>query len=263
MNEKAVPVINYSDDGTGKCIVLLHGFLESDDIWNDYVDKLSEHYRVICVDLPGHGLSSVLADEHSMDMMAEEVYNILEILGVRKILLVGHSMGGYVSCAFAAKYPELLKGLVLLHSQAADDSDEEKLNRDRTIEIVEKDKASFIAQFTPSLFAPANLEKFQKEVDALKAIALDTPKEGILAALRGMKSRRNHVETIKELKIPVMVIAGDQDSRIPLEKIKGQFGSSPHIRLEVIKGCGHMGFVEASAQVLQLIQEMAQKAFKK
>ena len=196
-------------------------------------------------------------------MMAEEVHNILEILGVNKCVMVGHSLGGYVSLAFASKHPSFLKGLVLLHSHAEDDNEEEKLFRDRTVEIVEKDKSSFIAQFTPSLFAPDNVEKHKKEIEWLKSIALENPKEGITAALKGMRNRANHLETVKKLKMPVLVIAGDQDSRIPLEKVKKQFAAIKTVKLEIIKNCGHMGFVEAGDTVFDLIRSLLQKVYKK
>lgn len=97
-------------------MVLLHGFLEDGTIWDRYVDHLSKKYFLIVLDLPGHGKSGVVAKTHSMELMAEAVYELLQLLKIDTVVLVGHSMGGYVSLAFAEMHPETLSGLVLLNS---------------------------------------------------------------------------------------------------------------------------------------------------
>ncbi|MFC2114478.1 alpha/beta fold hydrolase [Bacteroidota bacterium] len=259
--EKQAPEIFFIDEGNGEAIVLLHGFLETHEIWNNYIEKLSGKYRVLAIDLPGHGRSSVLGEELSMDQIAEEVFIILEILGIHKCILVGHSMGGYAAIQFAAKYSRLLKGLVLFHTQVEADTEEEKMNRDRTIRIVEQDHLDFVSNFTIQLFAPENVEPFKKEIDFLKTIAINTPKEGVIAALQGMKNRQDNLETLKKLRIPVLLIAGDMDSRIPVEKVKKQVEQAPKVRLEILHGVGHMGFVEAELETLKLIRNFADSNF--
>lgn len=252
-----VPEIKYQEYGQGKTIVFLHGFLESSTIWEDFAQELSAQYRIFTIDLPGHGGSAVLAEEHSMELMAEEVKNILEIEGIQKILLIGHSMGGYVSLAFAEKYPDMLKGLVLFHSQAAADSEETKKNRDRTIEIVEKDKISFIKNFIPDLFAPDNRKILNKEIDVLIDTALKTPKEGVIAALKGMKNRKDRTHVIKSPKFPVMFIAGKHDTRVPLDLILEQVDNSEKAVVMIFEDCSHMGYLEARDETLEVIYDFA------
>lgn len=256
-NDNPVPEIKYQEYGQGKTIIFLHGFLESSAIWEDFAQELSAEYRIFTIDLPGHGGSGILAEEHSMELMAEEVKNILEIEGVQKILLVGHSMGGYVSLAFAENYPEMLKGLILFHSQAAADSEETKNNRDRMIELVENDKISFIKNFIPELFSPDNRKILKKEIDVLIDTALKTPKEGIIAAIKGMKSRKDRTHVIKSPKFPLMFIAGKHDSRAPLDLILEQVDKSENAVVMIYEDCGHMGYLEARNETLEVIYDFA------
>jgi len=261
--ERKAPEIFFIDDGQGDAIVFLHGFLESHEIWDKFTDKLNGKYRIISLDLPGHGRSSVVSDNQSMEMIAEEVKTILEILGIHKCLLVGHSMGGYAAIDFASKYSRLLRGLVLFHTHVEADSDEDKINRDRTIEIVEKDHLEFLGNFTETLFAKDNLEKFPTEINNLKQIAISTSKEGAISSLRGMRDRNDHLASLTKLRIPVLMIAGDQDSRIPIDKVKKQANAAPKVRLEILHGTGHMGFVEAEKESFKLIKEFAESVFQK
>jgi len=262
MNKKA-PEICYSDEGNGQVIVFLHGFLESNEIWNEYAEKLSENYRVISIDLPGHGNSSLIDKVHSMELMATEVRNILEISGINKCILVGHSMGGYVSVEFAAKYPQFLKGLILLNSHAGADTDEEKTNRNRVIEIVKQNHIEFITSFYLGLFAPGNAELYPDEIEKLKETGKKMSADAVVAALAGMRDRHDHVKTLEEIKIPAMLISGEKDPRINPVRVVGQLKNAPQIRHEIIKNSGHLGFIESRDEVFVLIGNFAQQVYKK
>jgi pimeloyl-ACP methyl ester carboxylesterase len=253
----SVPEIKYQEYGQGKTIVFLHGFLESSAIWEDFAQELSAKFRIFTIDLPGHGGSGVLAEEHSMELMAEEVKNILEIEGIQKIMLVGHSMGGYVSLAFAEKYPQMVKGLIMFHSQAAADNDETKKNRDRTIGIIENDKTSFIKNFIPELFAPDNRKLLNKEINVLIDSAVKTPKEGIIAAIKGMRNRKDRTHVIKAPGFPVLFLAGKHDTRAPLDQILEQVDHSEKAMVMIFEDCGHMGYLESRDQTLEVIYDFA------
>ena len=109
--------INYSDSGKGNTIVLLHGYLESSEVWNGFETRLAEFFRVVSIDLPGHGLSSVYGEVHTMEFMATAVKEIVDSLNIKKVFLTGHSLGGYVALAFLELYPDNLSGYCLFHSQ--------------------------------------------------------------------------------------------------------------------------------------------------
>src|SRR5690606_4982303 len=126
--------------GTGNPLVLLHGFLESSKIWEPFIPGLSVKRQVICIDLPGHGRSGLLGEVHSMELMADVVKAVLDHLEINSATLLGHSMGGYVSLAFCEKFPNSAAGVVLMNSTPQEDSAEKKLNRDRSVSVVKRNK---------------------------------------------------------------------------------------------------------------------------
>jgi pimeloyl-ACP methyl ester carboxylesterase len=247
--------LNYRVEGTGKPVVLLHGFLENLHIWDDFSAFLQPGLQVIAVDLPGFGKSSVFGENHTMPFMAEAVNAVLKAENISKAALVGHSMGGYVSLAFAKKFPEAVQALVLFHSHAAGDDDQGRQNRSRTIDVVKKDHKDFIAKFIPLLFAEENVPRFSGEIDRLREVSLQTSKEGVVAALAGMRDREDHLKTLKTAPFPLLFVVGKQDSRIPLEKIVPQLTLPPYAEAVVLDKTGHMGFVEAPGKIFPVVKD--------
>jgi len=252
-------MLNYTDKGKGKTIVFLHGFTESLSIWDDFSEELSKKYRVICIDLPGHGKSPCLGEVHLMEDMAAAVDEVLTSLDTGTVMLVGHSMGGYVSLSYAEKFPEKTKALCLFHSQAAADSPEAKANRVRTIEVVKNNHIDFINNFIPDLFAPSYREALKTAIDKMKNDASTyLTKVSIIAALEGMRQREDKYKFLSETEIPVLFIAGKQDTRIPLEKVAEQMMLPKHAE-SLILDIGHMGYLEAPQITLNTIDCFASK----
>ena len=251
--------INYTDNGTGKVIVLLHGFTESLKIWTGFATKLSKKYRVITIDLPGHGKSDCFDKVHTMDLMADVIHAVLRKLKVGKCLMVGHSMGGYVTLAFAAKYPKMLKGFSLFHSHCFPDTSAEQENRNRTIAIVSQDKFSYVAQFIPSLFPVEVHKKFSKQIERLIQRASKMEKEGVVAALAGMKVRKDQSELLKNTLLPVLFILGQKDSRAPVARLWEMIAMPAVSEVLLLRGCGHMGYIEASCETFNALQGFARK----
>ncbi len=246
--------INYSEKGEGNAVVFLHGFLESKEIWDDYSEILSKEYKVICIDLPGFGETKIFREIHSMKFMAEAVKTVLVNLDIKECLMVGHSMGGYVTLEFLKLFPEYLKGIVMFHSHAADDNKKAKVNRDRMIKIVEEDRKGFITQFISDLFAPENTEKHKKQIKQLIEKSNQTKNEGIIAALKGMKERTDKLDLLSETEIPVKYILGKKDSRIPLERAIKQIVLPVHSEVMILGDVGHMGFIEAREKTLKALK---------
>ena len=145
MKEKflmAGPVaLHIADSGIGdKCVVLLHGYLESMYVWDDFTPLLTPKVRVVTVDIPGHGISQVSGEIHTMEYIADVIHDMLDAMGIEKITLVGHSMGGYVAMAMLERHPEMVEGIVMLHSTPYADSDEKKANREREIKLIKSGK---------------------------------------------------------------------------------------------------------------------------
>jgi pimeloyl-ACP methyl ester carboxylesterase len=251
--------INYTDQGKGKVIVLLHGFTESLRIWTSFAAQLSVKYRVIAIDLPGHGKSDCLGAIHGMELMADVVFALLKKLRIGKCMMVGHSMGGYIALAFAEKYPERLHGFSLFHSHCFADTSAEQENRNRTIGIVNHDKFSYVAQFIPSLFPVEVHKKFSRQIERLIQRASKMPKEGVIAALEGMKNRKDMSSLLKTTRLPVLFILGLKDSRVPATRLWEMISLPAVSEILLLRDCGHMGYIESPEKTYGAIAGFAKR----
>lgn len=250
--------INYSDSGDGKVIVLLHGFMESQHIWNLFVNELSDHFRVITIDLPGHGRSEVISEIHTMELLADMVHHLLKNLDVGKCIMFGHSMGGYVTLAFAEKYQEMLKGFSLFHSHAFEDTEEGKINRERSIEFVKKDKTNFLTMFISDLFSQESQVKHKVIIEKMIAEAKKMTREGIIASLAGMKLRPSRAHVLKKTKVPVLFIIGLLDIRFPVDRAWEMIRLPKYSRVLILRDVAHMGFIEAPEETLTAVRQFAE-----
>lgn len=247
----------YSDQGEGTCMVLLHGYLETRKIWNDFVKQFPKGFRLICIDLPGHGESGTWGNQHLMDDLAESVLAVLMAEQLEKIFLVGHSMGGYVCMAFAGLFPESLLGYSLLHSTCFADSDEKKQNREREISLVLCHKKRQIINVNiPKAFAEDNLERLEAEVEFAKGIALENREEGIVAILNGMKDRPDRTSVLQDPAIPLLLIGGLKDNYIPEEVFERLVSLAPHATVLRLSDSGHMGFIEEPEAIVRALVQM-------
>jgi pimeloyl-ACP methyl ester carboxylesterase len=253
--------IHYTLQGKGRVVVLLHGFMESMEIWKNLARKLSSEFTVVCIDLPGHGRSDSLQPVHSMELMADAVNAVLKELGATSCLMAGHSMGGYVTLAFAERHPRKIKGFSLFHSHAAADTPEAQQNRDRTIKVIEKDKKGFIQSFIPDLFDPQNVSRYKQEIHLLTLSAASMPEEAIIAVLEGMKVRIDRIHVLANTSVPVQFIIGKNDSRIPMQVIMPQTVLPGQAEITIVDNVGHMGFIEASKETYLAISCFARKVF--
>ena len=249
--------ISYSDQGKGIAIVLLHGFLENQTMWNEFIDELSKRNRVITIDLLGHGATECLGYVHSMEDQADMVHHVLIELNIRKVILIGHSMGGYVALAFAELFPEYVKGLVLMNSTARADSAERKANRDRAIKAVKKDYTAFVRLSIANLFSEDNRNKMTDEIDRVKLEALQTHLQGIIAALEGMKIRKDREVLLHQTNFAKMLILGRKDGVLQYEENVTQIEGT-NMQLISLPD-GHMSHIENKAEVLKVIADFIKK----
>jgi pimeloyl-ACP methyl ester carboxylesterase len=204
-------IVSYSDTGKGGAVVLLHGYLENSTMWKKFVPELSKKYRIIAIDLLGHGQTEPLGYVQTMEDNADVVHAVLHELRIRKAILVGHSMGGYVALAFAELYPENVKAIALVNSTSKADSEERKVNRDRAIVAVKKSYTSFVRMSIANLFSEDNRERLAEEIEQVKVEALKTPLQGIVASLEGMKIRKDREVLLHFGHFPILLVLGKKD----------------------------------------------------
>lgn len=248
--------IFYNDTGKGLPVVLLHGYLETSGIWDSFAAKLSERFRVITIDLPGHGSSDSFGVTHTMEFMASAVRKLLENAGLKKVFLTGHSMGGYVTLAYLDQYPGSLSGYCLFHSQPFPDTPETIEKREKEIALVEEGKRElFIPASISRMYASSNLKMFAESVHHSEESASKLDGEGIIAVLKGMIERPSRLQVMEKSNVPGLWILGAQDNYIPCESMQKRVSLPANARLVVLEKSGHMGFIEEEELSLKILSD--------
>ncbi len=251
----AETALRISDTQKGNTtVVLLHGYLESLEIWGDFMKELASRYRVLAIDLPGMGISQVRGEVHTMEFLADVLKGVLDKQGIGRCFVVGHSLGGYVAEAFAAKYASMMQGLVLFHSTPNPDTEEKKKDRNREIELVRADKKELIAeQFAPKGFAPKNRERLRAAIEQLSELIVMSDSDGVVAILNGMIQRVDQNEMLRNLKVPQLFVFGREDEFIPAATAELISAAQPQAEIAWLDHSGHMGFVEEPEQSLEIL----------
>lgn len=237
--------------GLHTALVLLHGYCGSSAYWEKIVDEMAASIRIIAPDARGHGVSSSPEDPtYTMEMFAEDLAGLLDALGIKKAIVLGHSLGGYITLAFAERYPDRLDAFGLIHSSPLPDSETAKENRDKAVAAIEADGVGkFVDGLIPKLFAQDRLDDMEPELRRCKTIGYATSKHGAMATARGMKARPDRRSVIQESQLPVLLVAGAQDGIIPtVNTFVAIGGKTTKVELEQ---AGHMSMQECSAQLAE------------
>lgn len=245
--------IAYYSEGKGDPVVLLHGFCEDSAIWEGYAQGLPD-CRLIRIDLPGFGASQYLPGASISDM-AEAVHGIVVSLVSTPVILIGHSMGGYVSLAFAERYPYLLRGLGLFHSHPFADLEEKKAGRNKSIAFIDQHgHVPFVRQLIPGLFSPDYVAQHPNRVNYLIDRAGGYGAEAITTALAAMRDRPDRSHVLQGLNVPVLFIIGLLDSAIPHSQSMEQTYLPAVADIQLLDEVAHMGMWEAPEKSLRIIR---------
>ncbi len=243
--------IFYTDQGKGNPIVFLHGFLENSSMWDTFLPELTKNYRIICIDLLGHGKSECIGYIHTMHNFSSAVYQVISKLQLEEITIIGHSMGGYVGLAFAKAYPKKIKALCLLNSTPEADFEERKQLRIRANTMAKTQFEQLVRMSFINLFDPTTKETYTKDIEYALTEALQTPVQGYIASNDGMRLREDSSLFWKTASFKKGMILGESDWIIEAQEQKEKFAS--HLDLfEIIKG-GHMSHISNRKQVLNLL----------
>jgi pimeloyl-ACP methyl ester carboxylesterase len=240
-----MPRIFHTDQGSGSVVVLIHGFPLTGQIWERVASSLASKHRVITIDLPGFGKSEMPGTDFTIDDIGKQVVALLKSLEIKSCTLVGHSLGGYVALAMINKSTELFSKLILFHSTPHADTEEKKQNRNKVLEFIERNGVvAFTGAFVPPLFADAA----NKEIDNIRKLAVASSKEAVIGYTKAMRDRPERIAVLQEFHRPVLIVAGEKDSVIPVEALKKLEDVSPTISVKVLAESGHMAMVEKPAE---------------
>ena len=243
-------------------LVFLHGFAESREIWADLLAGLPAHYRVLALNLPGHGTNIHDVRDYSMEAQARYVAEKLTAAGTEKTVLVGHSMGGYVALAFAERWPERVAGLALINSSAFADSEEKKASRAKNVAFVERHGvAKFMESFIRPLFAPVHREALTAQRELLEEIGKATPAATIIGGMRAMAARPDRTHVLREARFPVLLVAGKEDVAVPLEQSVALAPLAPVAHALFLADVGHLAYLEQPERTRRAVADFAAGIF--
>lgn len=229
----------YTDEGQGPVLLFVHGFPLNGDTWSGQLDAFKAANRVIAPDLPGFGASEPGADPASMTRYAESLFTLCQHLETGPVVMVGHSMGGYIALAFARAYPLFLRGLVLVSTQAgADESDVAAARRETATKVQAGGFGELVQGLTPKMVSAAPSD--QDMIQAVHNIMLTSSPAGVVAALLAMADRSDQRGHLDELRIPTLVMTGADDRLIPPGESADLALGIVGAELVVIPGAGHL-----------------------
>ena len=248
--------IHFKERGKGFPLILIHGFCETNEIWDSFAERLSSDFRVITPDLPGFGKSPLPNKEISLIGVAATLNNWLHQIEIRECLVIGHSLGGYVTLSMVAQEPALIAGFGLFHSTTFPDSEEKKQNRNKVFDFVDKNGVlPFVDTFVSGLF----YRQDNPFIEKVHSIASQTRKETLMAYTLAMRDRPDSTSLLTSYEGDSFFLAGRYDSLIPYSVIEEQSRISRRSVLQILENSGHMGMFEDVETAYKAVQSFGFK----
>jgi pimeloyl-ACP methyl ester carboxylesterase len=268
VSEVVDKIINYGSspiffriEGEGFPVVLIHGFAEDGTIWQNQIAYLAKSFKLIIPDLPGSGNSPFNSRSETIDDLADCINFILDKEQISACIIIGHSLGGYITLAFAEKYPEKLKAFGLFHSTAYADSEEKKLARKKGIEFIKKyGSGDFIKQSVPNLFADDLNQKKPEIVNELIERYNNFNPDSLVSYYDAMMKRPDRTQQLKSFKKPVLFIAGEKDKAVPIEHSLQQSYLPELCYFHILMGAAHMGMFETVNLSNEIVNDFLKQA---
>ncbi|WP_425613756.1 alpha/beta fold hydrolase [Anatilimnocola sp. NA78] len=243
--------------GTGRPLLLVHGFPLDHSMWQGQISALASDYRVIAPDLRGFGQSSVTSGTATMQQYADDLAGLLDALKITEpVVFCGLSMGGYVAWQFFARHRQKLAALIVCDSRAVADNEKAAAGRVETAAKVEKEGAKVVADaMLPKLFPASAVEAKAEFVTKTQEVMLSAPPAGVAAALRGMAERPDFTSQLPKIDVPTLILCGEEDAIAPAAEMKSIAGAIPGGKFVGIAGAGHMAPLEKPVEVNKALRE--------
>jgi pimeloyl-ACP methyl ester carboxylesterase len=253
-------ILRYDCLGEGLPVMLVHGFGEDGNVWNEVATSLSADYQIIIPHLSGSYLSPIdnlsIVENLSMESMAKDLHKILDTEKIDQVVMLGHSMGGYITLAFAEKYENKLRAFGLIHSTSYADSDTKKEARLKSIEFLKNNSTqSFLEVATPNLFGVQYKETHPEKINELIERASQITEASMMAYLRAMRKRKDRTDILKKTKKPVFFCIGMQDNAVNHQDAIEQSKLPANTEVLILEEAGHQGMMEAPEKLTEAIRK--------
>ncbi|HSL46478.1 MAG TPA: alpha/beta fold hydrolase [Anaerolineales bacterium] len=242
----------YERRGRGTPLLLIHGFPLDHHLWDEVVPLLEDRFDIILPDLRGFGESSTVDSFYSMEDYALDLVGLLDHLGIQQAAIAGHSMGGYVALAFARLFPERVRGLALVSSQVVADTEERKQGRyNSAAEVAEHGIGSVVESMAPKFTSDSRLQAFARD-------SMERQQPGAyIGALKAMAERMDSTRLLASFKFPVVLVHGDADVLIPVDKAREVKAALPEAHLVEVPDAGHMPMMEEKEKTAEALKHLA------
>jgi pimeloyl-ACP methyl ester carboxylesterase len=250
-------LLNVVQEGSGRPLLLVHGFPLDHSMWEGQIDALADQYRVIAPDLRGFGQSCVTPGTVTMQEYADDLAALLKAMHINEpVIFCGLSMGGYIGWQFVARHADKLAALIVADSRAVADNEKAAAGRLETAAKVEKEGTQVVADaMLPKLFPAREIERNAPFVQATKEVMLAAPRSGVAAALRGMAQRPDFAKELPKIKVPTLILCGAEDAIAPPAEMEQIAAAIPGARYVSIAGAGHMAPLEKPTEVNKAIRD--------
>ncbi|HMS85260.1 MAG TPA: alpha/beta fold hydrolase [Nitrospira sp.] len=247
----------FNDQGIGFPIVFLHAFPLNRSMWTEQENALSSQFRVMTIDLRGHGESDAPLWHYTLDQAADDVRGLLDHLSIKQAVFVGLSMGGYILFAFYRKYAERVKGMILADTKAQADTEDGKRARFEMAQIAYKQGPSAIADIMiPKLLSPGTIQTRPALVQRVRTMIEGNQVSGIAGDLMAMAERPDSIPHLQQIRCPTQVIVGELDVPTPPADARLMAERIPNARLAVIPGAGHLSNLEQPELFNQIVRSL-------
>ena len=252
--------IDYRDEGEGLPVIFIHAFPLNQTMWDEQVAAVKNYCRAITLDLRGFGNSDVPDGPYFMDQMASDVRALMSTLDIEQAIIVGLSMGGYISLALYRNYPEAVRAMVLADTRASTDTHEGRERRKKSAEKAEHEGAASVADdVIPNLLARSTVEQRSDIVERVRAMVEANSPQGIAAAQRGMAERRDSTYILAAIDFPVLIVAGSEDALTPVAEAEAMRDGIQGSDMRVIEGAGHLSNLERLHEFNAILVEFIER----
>jgi len=254
-------IAGYTDEGpeNAPVIIFIHGFPFSKEMWNKQMEALRENFRVIAYDVRGHGNSYSGTDDFTIELFVKDLLSLMDVLEIKKSVLCGLSMGGYIALNAIENHPYRFESLILCDTSCKADSPEAKDKRMKAIDdILENGIEKFADDSVKNFFAPDSFSTKKELVAEVREIMINTSEKSVIKTLLALSKRKETCSKLSEIKVPVLILVGDKDKITPPEAAQFMHEEINGSVMSIIKNAGHLSNLENPGQFNELLKRFLQ-----